>query len=170
MKGSKLSLGCTVSDRVDFGSKICHLNQDKGVLASLISCSARLDLSPFWSCLLGITHSSYNFKPEWFPQVKKHQGCPCCSLKSKEEMSKKKTDSDREGKNRHGWEKVVSPVSGQVRESLYLWKASSTPTVLLSASLSLEHPRIPLMQVFLPNSLPPMEVLRIVSFCLLLNV
>ena len=55
-------------------------------------------------------------------------------------------------------------------ESLHLWKASSTPTVLLPASLSLEHPRIPLMQVFLPNSLPPMEVLRIVSFCLLLNV
>lgn len=154
MKGSKLSLGCTASDRVGFDSKICHLKQDKGVLASLISCSAHLDLSPFRSCLPGITHSSYKLKPEWFPQVKKHQGCPCCSLKSKEGdvkrkqilIEKERTDTDEK--------KLYPQFLARLGRACSL-KASSTPTVRLPASLSLEHPRSPLMQVFLPNSLLP---------------
>ena len=176
MKGCNLHWVTQWAAELGFGSRICHLNQDKGVFASLISCSARLDLSPSGSCLPNITHSSYKLKPKWFPWEKKPQGCPCCSLKSKEEMSKRKTDSDKEGKNRYGcwWKhckkKSCAPSFWPVGKACISGRPKASPIVLLPACLPLEHPRISLVQISLPYSLPPMEVLRIVSFCPLLNV
>lgn len=66
--------------------------------------------------------------------------------------------------------KVVPQVSGQVGKICISGRPKASPIVLLPACLPLEHPRVSLVQISLPYSLPPMEVLRIVSFCLLLNV
>lgn len=51
---------------MNFGSRMCYLNQDKGMFASLISWSAYLGSRPSESCLPCITHSSYKPEPEWF--------------------------------------------------------------------------------------------------------
>lgn len=88
------------------------------------------------------------------------------SLSSKEETSERKIDIEKEGASMdadgNATARGGSAVPGFGPDGAFL-EGSGTPAVPLPVCS-------PLVQISLPYSLPPMDVLRIVSFSLLLNV
>lgn len=153
--------------KLGFGSRICPLSQAQGtVFAFLISYSAYLVLNPSGSCQPSITHSSYKLKLEWIPRRRNPSHVATAVLKVERRHQKGERYQQKRNQHRCWWKHCKrahsAPSFWPSVEILHFCKTQESPIVLV--------PRTSSGQISLPYSLPPMEVLWIVSFSLLLNV